>query len=293
MQIKDSSLTASKLANLNGISDAVISRTDSSVAATVLSTDQLVRLNATGAGASQTATLPAIPSVFDGKIVSVLGSGTSTYPATVVADGSDTFLTTPPTINEDGMVINLVANLVTSQWEILSIYQPSAGGGPAVAQTNYNAVVAPVATDDDGAGYSAGSVWIDTVGNEAYRCLAASTGAAIWVKTTLSSDELPSNRSVQEYNSASGNLTLAATVKTLVLTMAGTDDVAVTVNPAAQYPDSVRIKRLGSGTGSITIIPNGTENIDGETGTLDTSSTLSSSGDLIELEPYSTGFLLA
>jgi hypothetical protein len=51
-------------------------------------------------------------------------------------------------------------------------------------------VVAPTVTDDADAGYEVGSLWIDTVADEAYRCADATAGAAVWVNTTLDSVEV-------------------------------------------------------------------------------------------------------
>lgn len=45
---------------------------------------------------------------------------------------------------------------------------------------NYSAAVAPGVTDDEAAGYEVGSLWIDTVAEEAYVCIDASEGAAVW-----------------------------------------------------------------------------------------------------------------
>lgn len=45
---------------------------------------------------------------------------------------------------------------------------------------NLAASAAPGVSDDNTAGYSVGSKWIDTTGDKAYRCVDASTGAAVW-----------------------------------------------------------------------------------------------------------------
>lgn len=59
-------------------------------------------------------------------------------------------------------------------------------------QNNFDAAGPPTINDDASDGYSAGSVWIDTtdVPNEAYRCSDPTVGAAVWLQTTLTADEL-------------------------------------------------------------------------------------------------------
>jgi hypothetical protein len=56
-------------------------------------------------------------------------------------------------------------------------------------KNNYAASSAPTVGDDDGDGYSVGSVWIDTTGDAAYICVDASTGAAVWIPFDSSSGE--------------------------------------------------------------------------------------------------------
>ena len=61
-----------------------------------------------------------------------------------------------------------------------------------------DATVPPTASNDendsanasDGIGFQDGSLWVDQTGGEAYRCIDASAGAAIWILTTLTTDEL-------------------------------------------------------------------------------------------------------
>ena len=53
-----------------------------------------------------------------------------------------------------------------------------------------DAIRAPNASDDATAGWTVGSLWIDVLGDEAYRCVDASPGAAVWANTTLSTAEL-------------------------------------------------------------------------------------------------------
>ena len=59
-----------------------------------------------------------------------------------------------------------------------------------VALNNYVATAAPTLDDDASEGYALGSLWYDTVGLEAYRCLSAAEGAADWQKTTLDGAEV-------------------------------------------------------------------------------------------------------
>jgi hypothetical protein len=49
---------------------------------------------------------------------------------------------------------------------------------------NYAGTVAPGTGDDSADGYGIGSVWVDTVLDDAYICLDATVAAAVWKKTT-------------------------------------------------------------------------------------------------------------
>ena len=53
-------------------------------------------------------------------------------------------------------------------------------GNVANTKVNLNASVAPVAADDNGSGYTVGSVWVNTSADRAYVCVDASTAAAVW-----------------------------------------------------------------------------------------------------------------
>src|SRR5690606_8990410 len=64
-----------------------------------------------------------------------------------------------------------------------------ATGGQAV-QDNLTATADPDADDDSTEGYSARSLWFNLPSSEVFRCMDASEGAAVWVKTSLTIDEL-------------------------------------------------------------------------------------------------------
>ena len=75
------------------------------------------------------------------------------------------------------------------RWATCTVDQlKGALGLPAV--NNFSATEAPAVGDDSAAGYEVGSIWIDTVSKEVYRCLDASPGAAVWKETTLEPGEL-------------------------------------------------------------------------------------------------------
>lgn len=50
------------------------------------------------------------------------------------------------------------------------------------AKNNYAAITAPTASNDGAQGYSVGSEWINTALGDVYKCVNATTGAAVWRK---------------------------------------------------------------------------------------------------------------
>jgi hypothetical protein len=53
-----------------------------------------------------------------------------------------------------------------------------------VKLNKYDATAAPGVGDDTADGYSVGSNWFDVTADDAYVCLDATAGAAVWKKTT-------------------------------------------------------------------------------------------------------------
>jgi hypothetical protein len=51
-------------------------------------------------------------------------------------------------------------------------------------KNNYAGAVAPTTGDDADDGYGVGSVWVDTVLDDAYMCLDATAAAAVWKQIT-------------------------------------------------------------------------------------------------------------
>lgn len=62
----------------------------------------------------------------------------------------------------------------------------------AAPQSNWTSNRDPLATDDINAGYAVGSYWVNTASSpyESFICVNSSVGAAVWIKTTLTIDEL-------------------------------------------------------------------------------------------------------
>jgi len=66
----------------------------------------------------------------------------------------------------------------------------SSGGGGSSLLNKLDATSAPTVNDDSGDGYSVGSLWIDVSAKEAYRCVDATVGAAVWLNTTVEITDL-------------------------------------------------------------------------------------------------------
>jgi len=89
---------------------------------------------------------------------------TTDYAATT---GTEIVLTSPATV---GQVLEIIG---------LSTFSLVSG------KHNYSATAAPAVGDDSADGYRIGSMWIDVTNDEAYRCVDDTTGAAVWIGTTL------------------------------------------------------------------------------------------------------------
>lgn len=71
---------------------------------------------------------------------------------------------------------------------------------------NFSATSAPTVDDDSGDGYIIGSTWIDTTTGKVYRCVDASSGAAVWVETSANDPNV-------SYVAASGSTTSTTPVQ--------------------------------------------------------------------------------
>jgi hypothetical protein len=57
-------------------------------------------------------------------------------------------------------------------------------------KSNLSAILSPSATDDSSAGYSVGSIWVDTALDKAFTCVDSTIGAAVWSASGGSSEQL-------------------------------------------------------------------------------------------------------
>ena len=89
----------------------------------------------------------------------------------------------------NGTTIVLTSGAATGQiFEVVGLTTFSLVDG----KINYAGTSAPGAGDDNADGYRDGSMWIDVTKDEAYRCVDDSTGAAVWIGTTLETSDLGS-----------------------------------------------------------------------------------------------------
>ena len=125
-------------------------------------------------------------------------------------------------------------------------------------QHNTTATTDPGASDDSAAGYAVRSAWINTSTGEIWRCIDATAGAAQWVKTTLTLDELGS-AATKDVGTASGQVPLIGT-KSATTALAGLVELATTAEAeggtAGVVPDAAGTKahvdsRLAANGGTI------------------------------------------
>lgn len=87
-------------------------------------------------------------------------------------------------------IVQRVGVLYIATANNLNSQPPSSDWKQVGLKNNLNATAAPTVNDDASEGYGVGSNWFDTANDEAYTCLDATDGAAVWIGTTLSVSDL-------------------------------------------------------------------------------------------------------
>ena len=113
-------------------------------------------------------------------------------------------------------------------------------------QSNLSATTAPTANDDSDDGYSVGSTWINVTTDEAYVCLDATVGAAVWENTTTTGSGAPVDASYVTMG-LNGTLTAERVLTGTVNQVVVTDDYpgAYTVTLSLAY--GIDATRIGGG----------------------------------------------
>lgn len=196
-----------------------------------------------------------------------------------------------------------------------------AGGPPIVpVLNNFIAVTAPPAFDDIAAqgtaqGYTPGaSLWRNTVSDEMFRFLGDANGwtsgpsfgladlsAAVGttqleagIVTSLGkADTALQPRTSFEDVSASATGAASSASDLFTITMSLAENYALTLEPVGNYQDAVRVARLGTGAGVLTITADGSETIiDARDNTEGSSITIETNGESVELTKLSGKWLV-
>lgn len=158
----------------------------------------------------------------------------------------------------------------------LFLATPVAGGIPRrnigndgwhCRQDNLGASIAPTGSDDNTAGYSPGSVWLDVTAGKVYRCLVDTAAAAVWVDLTQ-----PTGRTSVTVTAPTH--TVAVTEDVILCDRSDTGGMAVSLPPGGTHLSKVvtiKDKKGDAVSNNVTATADGAETIDGSaTSVIDT-----------------------
>lgn len=175
------------------------------------------------------------------------------------------------------------AGIATTKASEASDSADAAAASAAQLPTNkFDATANPTVNDDSGEGYSPGSKWHNITSEEAFVCIDASEGAAVWATTTLEIEDL-GTAAVQSVGTSSGNVpqldgngkivsavlaleinpqtgTTYTTVsgdagKLVTLTNASAIALTIPPNSSVAYPVGTSIAFQQGGAGTVTMGP--------------------------------------
>lgn len=108
---------------------------------------------------------------------------------TILPEGGDSVVTDLRNIITagKGTGFSLLKESDTTWWVVAQGDTPHDG-----ILSKLDATVDPIATDDSASGYTRGSKWYNQTTDEVFECMDASVGAAVWITTSLTFDELGS-----------------------------------------------------------------------------------------------------
>lgn len=153
----------------------------------------------------------------------VINSSTGVYS---IVTGAEAASPVAPDIPVDTVPVCQISMYV-GQTEILNAditdERVSFGGGSKLFN-KLDATVAPTVNNDGTEGYSEGSFWIDVTNDEAYRCVDNTTGAAVWINTTIDLVE------IQALIDAG-----VATAQHYQPTQSATPNMTITVSPGTAF----------------------------------------------------------
>ncbi len=176
--------------------------------------------------------------------------------------------TVDPTVNDDvddGYGVNSLWFNTTDE-TVFACFDATSGaavwtqiGGGGGVLNNFTSNVNPAASDDDTLGYSAGSLWYNTIDLTLWLCFDANTGAANWnnIWGYASTPTLA-------VNTATSTTYTADVTSYFIKVDATSNNVTVELPPAASvFGRQYVIKRIDSSGNTVTLDPDSGETIDG------------------------------
>lgn len=176
----DSTLTRPVFSGITTLGSGALVTTSSAMAA--LEVDVTKLLNTKTISAPQTLTFSATPT-----------TGTEFYLFLVNSDTSPHLITLPANVYSMTTNATMASFVIPAsstyfiQWRWNgTVYRMF--GEPRAAD-NYTATAAPTVNDDVSLGYAVGSVWVNITADVAYTCLDATDGAAVWRRSSGTSED--------------------------------------------------------------------------------------------------------